>query len=698
MPAILTLGERTIDAEGRLETLREKEAQQVAERDEAVEAESELSGRLEAEYRKIQDAVVTELSPARGLYQSRSSYSIGVVRSRFDELSPQLQCLEDHELSSKISLVGSENRESLAEIAVVEFIDSGFAGRSHAALNASPVTSVLDTLESNPEASSWVEEGRHFHSDAEQCLYCGGILSADRRRSIEEHFSTEVSDQQRRLDELIRALADAKELANAQRQLPDPGLTFEDLRSDLAAAVASIGDQASNFLLWASTIESRLRAKRENVLAEVSAQIDDPPVLDPSDFNRIVEAHNERVSNHADQVQEAARSVELHLHSIARSEIDQLSASLRDQNVRLEAVLESLAETQEEIARLENVDGDPAPSAHALSVEVEQLLGRGELTFRSHDGRYLVERNGRPAVDLSSGERTAVALVHFLESVSRSASVENGAIVVVDDPVSSLDSGIFFGASSMLWNRAAVNDGVAQIILLTHSFELFREWDIQSETLHRNRRRQTNYPAAFFELKSRNQTRAGVTTRCPSLEPWPATEAIRKKSRSSYHHAILMMADAKISLDADDSLERKLDAQLLFPNIIRRTLEAFLAFKRPELIGRFDESMRQSAELLSSGGYEGDADALRLRLTRYAHAFSHSDSQPTDSVVAPDEVGPALTSVFDFINLVDRAHFEGLCAALGLDPTRLTSTPQEDGEADEPDGSIEVHPDDTIGR
>jgi hypothetical protein len=114
-------------------------------------------------------------------------------------------------------------------------------------------------------------------------------------------------------------------------------------------------------------------------------------------------------------------------------------------------------------------------------------------------------------------------------------------------------------------------------------------------------------------------------------------------------------------------MENRLDAQLLFPNVIRRILETFLAFKRPEWMGQFDLAMRNSAELLREADYQGDADALRLRLTRYTHANSHSESPATDTTVSPDEIKTAIEAVFEFMNQIDQPHFEGLCSVTGID-------------------------------
>ena len=141
--------------------------------------------------------------------------------------------------------------------------------------------------------------------------------------------------------------------------------------------------------------------------------------------------------------------------------------------------------------------------------------------------------------------------------------------------------------------------------------------------------------------------------------------------RSAYTHAFSHLAEAYVELDQDDSLERRLDAHLLLPNVLRRVLESFLAFKVPAHLGDLHGAMRQAVPMLEQGGFPGDADALRQRLTRYAHAYSHGDGISTDQIVSPDEVKPALGALFEFINYIDPGHFAGQCAVAGIEVPQL---------------------------
>ncbi len=143
------------------------------------------------------------------------------------------------------------------------------------------------------------------------------------------------------------------------------------------------------------------------------------------------------------------------------------------------------------------------------------------------------------------------------------------------------------------------------------------------------------------------------------------------KVRSAYHHAFIAATRAHAALARDSSMEKKLDALLLYPNVLRRMLETFLAFKSPSSVGNFTDSMREIGATLEARGYAGDADALRLQLTRFTHANSHAQSPETDVAVNPDEIGAIISAVFTFMNAVDQNHFEGLCKVIDVEPSTL---------------------------
>jgi len=670
MAAVLTIGERAADAEKKLEELRATVAATTAERDQAVKAELAANQAIENVYGRVSQQVVDAASKAGGRYHSRSNFNAGMVRTSFGQSHATWSELGDQEFQEKTGIINADKEEPLPEDVLVVNAPDDIQIRISTALGVTPSTVILDTLQAHPDATDWVDRGRHHHVGLDTCIFCGSPLSEERRLQIDQHFSDAVQQLQSELRDIVTELAaiEAK-VDTSLRAIPSKGLFLEDLRARYDQPQKTLIGELESLKAWTTRVKKRVEAKLANVLMPVDAGVDAPPTVEGIEFIRLRSEQNERVSKHDELVQAAAKTVELHYLKKAEVEVAERQSEASQQKMKADKLTEELSGLTTQITALEAVDGDPTPSARVLTEEVARLLGRNELKFEAVEGKYQVTRDGEPATGLSVGERTAITLVHFLEVVARCDACRGKPIVIIDDPVSSLDNEIFMGVSTYIWNEAVVKDHIAQLILLTHNFELFRQWDIQIEALHSSGKRLRElYSAAFYELKSRHVTRAGRTRRSPVLANWPPSGSVRKKVRSTYHHAFIATVDKLKDLQIDDSMENRLDAQLLFPNVVRRMLETFLAFKHPEWVGNFNLAMRNSADLLREAGYSGDADALRLRLTRYTHANSHSDSPATDTTVSPDEVKTAIEAVFEFMSQIDGPHFAGLCSVTGVDP------------------------------
>ncbi len=673
LDAVLTLGERAADAEDKIAELQTELATKREEAEKANTAAENAEKAANKAYDRVADAVVGDLSKT-GLkqYASRGTYSKKAVKARYSGSRSKWKKLSDEDLAAKKAFVLSGNRDALTDVIVS--VDGGDELRDQAQelLGTTPLTIVLDTLQSHPHASNWVQQGKALHEEAEECIFCGRDLPENRLRDIERHFSTEVGDLQGKLDGLLGTLANLVQRADdALKALPARGLLFDDLHDRYDTATEAWRADMRTLKKALGELSARVEAKRADVLNSVDSVVEEIPWVDGQAVYELLGEHNDRVNQHAQLVDEAATAIEQH-HLLAEAkEVDNQVRLQAEEVDRAQKARARAQEITQEIAKLEQVDGDPTPSAKVLTREIARLLGRNELTFEAKDGKYVVTRDGQPATNLSLGERNAIALVHFFEVVACHDESKGPALVVIDDPVSSLDSNVYMGISTYIWT-AAMKDKIAQLILLTHNYELFRQWDIQFDGLPQPRKQPEPYPNSLYEIKSRHEIGKDKTPRrCAVLHKWPESGIVRKKVRSSYHHAFIAVAEAKEKLEAADTMEHRLDAQLLFPNVIRRLLESFLAFKRPELVGNFTHSMRKAGELLDESNYPGDSHALRQQLTRYTHAYSHSDTPDTSATVNPDEILSSIVALFVFMHQLDPEHFDGLCEVVGKNPIKL---------------------------
>lgn len=178
----------------------------------------------------------------------------------------------------------------------------------------------------------------------------------------------------------------------------------------------------------------------------------------------------------------------------------------------------------------------------------------------------MIERSDHPATNLSEGERTAIALHYFLSSVRKEADTGDAPIIVIDDPVSSLDDSVLFGVSSFLWANLVNTDFASQIFLLTHNFELFRQWIIQLEGAGNH----ITGGYSINEIRMRYRTEDGVHRRSPQFDAWNKNEKTKRHLRSLYHFLFARVASSVIEASEEINLADRMDLLALAPNSARR--------------------------------------------------------------------------------------------------------------------------------
>ena len=124
-----------------------------------------------------------------------------------------------------------------------------------------------------------------------------------------------------------------------------------------------------------------------------------------------------------------------------------------------------------QITQLEREIIEHRQPAEKLNQNLHNYLGHSELQLDIKDTGYTITRNGKLDRSLSEGEMTTIALLYFLKTLNDRRFEMNKGLVVLDDPVSSLDANALFVAFGFIRHYV---DGTAQIVILTHNFAMFR--------------------------------------------------------------------------------------------------------------------------------------------------------------------------------------------------------------------------------
>jgi len=288
-----------------------------------------------------------------------------------------------------------------------------------------------------------------------------------------------------------------------------------------------------------------------------------------------------------------------------------------------------------EIKQIEKEIEERRQPADELNAELHSYLGRDELSFEIKENGFQIVRNGDVAENLSEGEKTAIAFLYFLKSLKdKSFSLKDG-IVVIDDPVSSLDTNALYHAFGFMQEKTRE---AGQLFILTHNHAFFRLVKNWFKHLPGQRKKSANQRPACFYMLCSSRDNANRVISITELDK------LLHQYESEYHYLFSLVYKA-----ANNFSVNPFEEYYHLPNIARRLLEAFLAFRLPQ----------QTGELYNKLNDVDFDTAKKTRILRFVHTYSHSgqiaDPEHDPSVLV--ETQQVLKDLLDLIEHEDERHY-----------------------------------------
>lgn len=508
------------------------------------------------------------------------------------------------------------------------------------------VAQTLDELTVNANLSAWIERGLALHSGdhaSDTCRFCQQPLLATRRSALEAHFNDAFAAFQRELAALASKLKTAKQSVSSLR-LPETSRFYDSLVLEVTTASALLSGAVTSTEDALEALIARVEAKRDNPFApasEAAATAVQSPALGVTvaTLNALVNNHNKTSEDFKRSVDDACKELELSYVAEAHTEYLELIEAVKIAEAALEEVRSKPASIQGEINTRERSILEHRRPADELTEELRAYLGRDELHFDVKGNGYALTRGGQPVSHLSEGERTAIAFLYFLKSLQDKTFDMSKGIVVIDDPVSSLDANALFSAFSHMRERTSQ---CGQLIIFTHSFPFFREVKNWFHHLPKQGKQNPDQrPARFFMLRS---YRHSDGSRGSLLGP---LDRLLEEHESEYQYLFKRVYEEAHRASVD-SLEHHYG----LPNVARRLLETFLAFRFPDVRG---ELYQRFARV----DFDGSKKTRILRLLNtYSHAGAISD--PGHDLTLLAEAQPVLLDVLEMMKAVDKDHCDAL--------------------------------------
>ena len=507
-------------------------------------------------------------------------------------------------------------------------------------LSETPTARFSARITNIPTVADWIASGFRLHEEHNEahCLYCDQTITNEVISELKDHFNAEVGSLLAQIDtkideiqksiEEIEAFSPTDEnriYANLRQQYATKKLEFENERS---AAVATLHALVVSLNSKKSTVDESMTAVSVET-ATASATI--------RQLNLTIEKHNEVTANFNAAQEEAESQLKTHYLAQCIKDHRAYNRKIEDFKTKIATLLPKIPSIQGEIEGLKLKIDNYSLAATNLTTDLREYLGHSDLQISVKEDSYMITRSGVAASNLSEGEKSAVALLYFLHSLSADDIDPDQIVVVLDDPVTSMDTNSMINAVSFIRNRIS---GVGQILVLTHDFNFTKEvikW-------FRAESKQDERNFYMINVTHANDSRSSsITEMDPKLVRFD----------SEYHY----MFD-QVQKCAQQNQQDQLFVHHHMPNLLRRVIETFVAFRFPSAINTTTKFRR----LRRSGFSESKIDAIESFTNSFSHGIDAGGQEP-DQFRYPSTPQYA-QDVLDLIKHIDPDHFNDMCDAI----------------------------------
>ena len=579
---------------------------------------------------KIQGQIIKKMLEGPGEHNNYGNYNKRKYRERAEEMldsnNMDIYLHDDGMRTKMLDLHRTTPKPEITEPTYSKYDLATLRNKVTDLLARTIVSRIINSLRDDPERAAWVRKGLGFQIKSE-CPFCRQQVPRSWQRELELHFSAEYESFTESLDEMTNEIDNIKEshlheLAYQEHSMIHDNLVDAYKKARIALEVYR--DQVEKYL---DSLAKAIKRKKERPFDTISINDmllvpDDDPI---KDLISIIHQHNDTCKNHTREVVKAGEWLECQHVAENCDEFNHLFNVTKAAEQAVQKSKKRVAVIGEEVSKLEREVSDHSRSADMFNASLRTYLGHGELQLDVRENGYVIARQGNVNPLPSEGEKTAIALLYFLTSLKKDGFNIKESIIVLDDPVSSLDASSLFAAYGFIRDHTEL---AGQLFILTHNFTFFREvkkWFGKK-----------NKYAQFYMLNS-------VTDDQGRRSEMQRLDALLKDYVSDYHYLFACVWRGAQQPD-------KLESYYPLPNMARRLLEAFLAFRKPDVNGTLSDKMDKV-----------DFDKGRKRrILAFTNAHSHNDTiaeQGHDTELL-GEAPEVLSDIMELIKKEDPGHYE----------------------------------------
>lgn len=495
------------------------------------------------------------------------------AEAAFAKLSEK-HILQDEQLTLLVQEISQESMEKQQKMSFTNNQLTKNFERSQKLANETVEANVISRLVENTDIAEWVERGAVLHEKHknDKCEFCGSKLSQERIKELANHFNDADKKLKEQIDIVLNDLR--TDYAQIQQLQPvDKMNLYQELREEYETRSIAMTDARDKLLTEIEHFAKTLESKK----AHTTAQLDlgDQPKLDDlllriAKINEQIDLHNKKTDEFDAHKLNVSKQIETHYLSTIYDDVEALKTDILAHDNKIKELTDGVEGAPDKpglrkLTERVNMNKSKVSSSHKacsiLNESLKNFLGHAEITFITNDdgSGYTLKRGNTVAKSLSEGERTAIAFVYFTVQLKDENFDVDNSIVVIDDPVSSLDANSQYQAFSFL---KTATSSVKQLFVLTHNFDFLKL------LLNWQKGNNGGREAQYFMINNRYSTSDG--SRKAFLDK---LDTDLQKYESEYHYLFNMI----YNYQSDGTIANAYK----MPNIARKVLDNFLMFRIP---------------------------------------------------------------------------------------------------------------------
>lgn len=354
-----------------------------------------------------------------------------------------------------------------------------------------PISKLIEFLDN----ADWVNKGRSYINENGVCPFCQQkTITKEFEQQLNSFFSGEYEKDLQYIKELIEKYKTTSErlvatLATVVGNSDAVSVGHLDV-SKYNAMLDAVKALFSNILV--EMVSKEKEAGKKVILSESKTKVN--YLLEIISLaNKTIIEHNKMVDNYNEEKQLFVDSVWTFLMDEQEALISGYIKDLSDFKKAIQGIQKGILKCKEQLEELDNKISDASKNITSVQPTVDEinrsLKAYGFTNFKIvpspiQKNSYQIQRlDGTIATNtLSEGEETFISFLYFLQFAKGSidaSKVSSKKILVLDDPICSLDSTVLYIVSSMVKSLIKdIRDGISdveQIFIFTHNVFFHKE-------------------------------------------------------------------------------------------------------------------------------------------------------------------------------------------------------------------------------